>query len=79
MARDFEAALRRVGKPVEAMYYEGAGHNGIFTSSTQRDDEVQRIVGVPPAPSSQLTITIYGLLDRRQACAFGGTRQGRAE
>jgi carboxymethylenebutenolidase len=44
MARNFEAALRRAGKPVESMYYEGAGHNGIFTSATQRDDEVQRIV-----------------------------------
>jgi len=44
MARDFEAALRRAGKPVEAMYYEGSGHNGIFTSPTQYDDEVKRIV-----------------------------------
>jgi len=44
MARDFEAALRRAGKPVEAMYYEGGGHNGIFTSPTQYDDEVKRIV-----------------------------------
>lgn len=44
MARDFEAALRRVGRPVEAMYYEGGQHNGILSSSTQHDDEVQRIV-----------------------------------
>ena len=44
MARDFEAALLRVGKSVEAMYYQGAGHNSIFTSSTQHDDEVQRMV-----------------------------------
>jgi dipeptidyl aminopeptidase/acylaminoacyl peptidase len=44
MARDFEAVLRRHGKSVEAMYYEGGGHNSIFTSSTQYDDEVQRIV-----------------------------------
>ena len=44
MARDFEAALRRAGKPVEAMYYEGGGHNGIFTSATQHDDEVKRMV-----------------------------------
>jgi len=43
-ARDFEAALRRAGKPVEAMYYEGGGHNGIFTSATQHDDEVKRMV-----------------------------------
>ena len=44
MARDFEAALRRAGKPVEAMYYEGARHNAIFTSSAQYRDEVQRMV-----------------------------------
>lgn len=44
MARDFEAALRRLGKSVETMYYEGGGHNSIFTSSTQYDDEVQRMV-----------------------------------
>jgi carboxymethylenebutenolidase len=44
MARDFEAALRRSGKPVEAMYYEGGRHNGIFTTSTQYRDEVQRMV-----------------------------------
>ena len=44
MARDFEAALRRIGKPVEAVYYPMGGHNSIFTSSTQHDDEVQRIV-----------------------------------
>lgn len=44
MARDFEAALRRAGKPVEARYYEGGGHNDIFTSSTQYHDEVQRTV-----------------------------------
>ncbi|MFN2399507.1 MAG: dienelactone hydrolase family protein [Gemmatimonadaceae bacterium] len=43
MARDFEVALRRAGKRVEAKYYEGGGHNGIFTSATQYDDEVQRM------------------------------------
>jgi len=43
MARDFEAALRRAGKPVEAKYYEGGGHNGLFASATQYDDEVQRM------------------------------------
>jgi hypothetical protein len=41
MARDFEAALRRVGKPVEAMYYERGGHNSIFTNSTQHNDDVE--------------------------------------
>jgi hypothetical protein len=43
-ARDFEAALRVAGKPVEAMYYEGGRHNDIFTSSTQYRDEVQRML-----------------------------------
>jgi len=43
MARNFEAALRRVGRPVEAMYYARGGHNGIFTNPAQYDDEVQRI------------------------------------
>ena len=43
-ARDFEAALRRAGTSVEAMYYEGGRHNSIFTNSAQRDDEVQRLV-----------------------------------
>jgi len=42
MARDFESALRRAGKPVEAKYYEGGRHNGLFASATQRDDEVER-------------------------------------
>jgi dienelactone hydrolase len=45
LARDFEAALRRNGKSVEANYYEGGGHNTFFTNSTQRDDEVKRMVG----------------------------------
>lgn len=44
MARDFEAALRRAGKPAETFYYEAGRHNGIFTNSTQYDDEVKRIV-----------------------------------
>jgi dienelactone hydrolase len=44
MARDFEAALRAAGKPVEAVYYEGGRHNGLFSSSTQYRDEVQRML-----------------------------------
>ncbi len=44
MARDFEAMLRAAGKPVEAVYYEGGRHNGIFSSSTQYHDEVQRML-----------------------------------
>lgn len=42
MARDFEAALRQADRQVEATYYEG-GHNGIFSSARQRDEEVHRI------------------------------------
>lgn len=41
MARNFEATLRRLGKSVETRYYEGSGHNSIFTSATQVKDEVQ--------------------------------------
>ncbi|WP_089941247.1 dienelactone hydrolase family protein [Candidatus Entotheonella palauensis] len=44
MARDFETALRGAGKRVEAVYYEGGRHNSIFTSSTQRHDEVQHVL-----------------------------------
>jgi dipeptidyl aminopeptidase/acylaminoacyl peptidase len=44
MARDLEAALQAAGKPVEAVYYEGSRHNGIFTGSTQYRDEVQRML-----------------------------------
>lgn len=41
-ARSFEAALRAAGKPVEAVYYENAGHNGIFTDQKQFEDSVRR-------------------------------------
>lgn len=44
LARDFETALRRNGKSVEANYYEGGGHNTFFTNSTQRDDEMKRMI-----------------------------------
>lgn len=44
MARDYEARLRAAGQPVEAVYYEGGGHNDIFSSPTQYRDEVQRII-----------------------------------
>jgi carboxymethylenebutenolidase len=43
MARNFEAALKRAGKPVEANYYQQGGHNAIFRDATQRDDEVRRM------------------------------------
>ena len=39
----FEAALRKAGKTVEAVYYENAGHNGIFTDPKQFEDSVRRI------------------------------------
>ena len=48
MARDFEAALRAAGKPVEAVYYEGGRHNDIFTSSTQYRDEVRWMLAFLP-------------------------------
>ena len=44
MARAFEAALKRAGKPVEATYYEYGGHNSFFSDARQRDDEVRRMV-----------------------------------
>jgi len=44
MARNFEAAVRRAGKPIEAHYYE-AGHNGLFANRAQAEDTVRRISG----------------------------------
>ena len=44
LARDFEAALRRNRKPIEAHYYEGGGHNTFFTNSIQRDDELKKMI-----------------------------------
>jgi len=41
-ARSFESALRAASKPVEAVYYDRAGHNGIFTDPQQREDSVRR-------------------------------------
>jgi len=43
MARRFEAALRAAGKQVEVKYYEGGGHNSLFTSPAEYADAVQRI------------------------------------
>jgi len=42
-ARAFEAAARGAGMPVEAVYYEGGGHNGLFASPTQYEDELRRM------------------------------------
>jgi pimeloyl-ACP methyl ester carboxylesterase len=44
MARKFEEAMRRAGRAVEAVYYEGGGHNSIFTNAIQFDNEVQHII-----------------------------------
>ena len=43
MARAFEAALRNAGKTVEPIYYEGGGHETIFTLRSQYEDALQRI------------------------------------
>ena len=43
MARNFEAALRRAGRRVEAKYYAGGSHNGIFADPEQYKDELQRM------------------------------------
>lgn len=43
MARAFETALRNAGKVVETVYYEGGGHETIFTARTQYDDTLRRI------------------------------------
>jgi dienelactone hydrolase len=44
-AREFEMGLRANKKPVETAYCEGCGHNTFFTNSTQRDDELKRMIG----------------------------------
>jgi carboxymethylenebutenolidase len=44
MAREFEAALRREGKPVEAIYYDGGGHDSFFENRAQYDDELTNMV-----------------------------------
>jgi dipeptidyl aminopeptidase/acylaminoacyl peptidase len=43
MARRFENALKQNGVKVEAKYYDGAGHNAIFTDRAQYQDSVKRI------------------------------------
>ncbi len=44
MARAFEAALRLAGRRVEATYYDGGSHNGLFPSAAQHDAELQGLV-----------------------------------
>jgi dipeptidyl aminopeptidase/acylaminoacyl peptidase len=43
MARNFEAALRRARRRVEAKYYAAGRHNGIFADPEQYRDELQRM------------------------------------
>ena len=43
MVRKFEAALRKENKKVEVKYYEGSGHNSIFSDAKQFEDTVQRV------------------------------------
>ena len=52
MARDFEAAVRRAGKRIEAHYYPAARHNEIVTSKTHRIDSMQRIIRFLQQPDS---------------------------
>lgn len=44
MARQFEASSRAAGKSVEAHYYKGGTHDGLFVNRGQREDEVRRIL-----------------------------------
>ena len=44
LAREFEAALRAIKKPVESAYCDGCGHSTFFTDSSQRHEEVKRMV-----------------------------------
>jgi dienelactone hydrolase len=53
MARAFQAAVRRVGRPIDAHYYDAAGHNAIFTSETQRIDALQRVARFLQHPTVQ--------------------------
>ena len=43
LAREFEAALRRTNRIVEAAYCEGCAHNTFFTNPSQRDDEIKKM------------------------------------
>ncbi|HEV8285374.1 MAG TPA: alpha/beta fold hydrolase [Chitinophagaceae bacterium] len=44
MARKFQAALQAAKKNVEVKYYEGSGHNALFSNSAQFNDTVQQIL-----------------------------------
>jgi alpha-beta hydrolase superfamily lysophospholipase len=44
LAREFEMSLRAHKKSVETAYCEGCGHSTFFTSSSQRDNELKRMI-----------------------------------
>jgi hypothetical protein len=56
MARNFEAALKRAGKPVESKCLQNAGHNAFFSDSTQRRSTTRG--GILPKPASQLGVAM---------------------
>ena len=41
MARQFETALRTAKKDVEVKYYEGSGHNALFSNTAQFDETIK--------------------------------------
>ena len=43
MARQFEARLRTAKRDIEVKYFEGSGHNAIFSNSAQFDESVKLI------------------------------------
>ncbi|HEV8283065.1 MAG TPA: alpha/beta fold hydrolase [Chitinophagaceae bacterium] len=44
MAKQFEDALKSAKKNVEAKYYEGSGHNTLFSNADQFNDTVRQIL-----------------------------------
>ena len=44
MARQFETALRTARKDIQVKYFEGSGHNALFSNSAQFDGTVKQIV-----------------------------------
>jgi dienelactone hydrolase len=44
LAREFEMSLRANNKTVETAYCDGCGHNTFFTDSTQRADELKKMI-----------------------------------
>jgi dipeptidyl aminopeptidase/acylaminoacyl peptidase len=44
MARAFEAAVIKAGRVVEAHYYPGGLHSGLFVDPAQHRDEMERVI-----------------------------------